>query len=226
MHRDAEHVPDEAFHIPPYKEQYTAMTDPNMPPQQPPWDQQPGQPQPQWGQDPKAAAKAQKVYAKASRPLYKKKRLLIPAALLVIAGCSASTGSNTADTTAAETKAPAASKAPASKAPAKPAEPAIVISSKKLIAVLESNALKAKSTYNGKQVTVSGFVGDIDASGKYFALDPEKEAFIITGVQVQISDKFQDQVANFSKGQAVMVTGEITNVGELIGYQLEAETIK
>lgn len=127
-----------------------------------------------------------------------------------------------------ETQAPTASKAPASKSPAKakPAEPAIAVSSKEMIALLEGNALKAKNTYEDKRVTVSGFVGSIDASGDYFALDPTRDAFILTGVQVRTSDKFQDQVANFSKGQAVTVTGKITNVGEVMGYSLKAETIK
>lgn len=189
--------------------------------------------------NPKADKAARKAYDKANRPFYKKKRVIIPAALLAIIGFSAASGGGGSDTVATdnasdtateapdtpETKAPAASKAPA-KAAAKPAEPAIVVSAKELIAVLEGNALKAKNTYDGKRVTVSGFVGSIDASGDYFSLDPEPEALVFTGVQVLTSEKFQDQVANFSKGQAITVTGKIDDVGEIMGYSLKAETIK
>ena len=99
-------------------------------------------------------------------------------------------------------------------------------SAQEMISLLESNALNAKNTYNDKRVTVTGFVGSIDASGDYFSLDPKPDAFILTGVQVQTDEKFLDQVASFSEGQAVTVTGTITNVGEIMGYSLEAETIK
>ena len=129
---------------------------------------------------------------------------------------------------AASAKAAPAKAAPAKAAPAKaaPAKAAVVTSSKKMILLLESNALKAKNTYEDKRVTVTGFVGSIDASGEYFSLDPAPDAFILTGVQVQTDEKFLDQVANFSEGQAVTVTGTITNIGEVLGYSLEAETIK
>lgn len=188
----------------------------------------PGQP-PQF-QDPKAAKAAAKAYAKASRPLYKKKRVIIPAALLVVgiaANAGGGGGTTTIETAAADKPAAAEAAAPAAAKPAaKPAEPAIVTSSKEMIELLEGNALKAKNTYDDKQVTVTGFVGNIDASGDYFSLDPEPDAMIFTGVQVQTSDKFADQLANFEKGQAVTVTGKITNVGEVMGYSLKAETIK
>jgi hypothetical protein len=126
---------------------------------------------------------------------------------------------------AAPAEAPAA--APAEAAPAAaPAEPALAVSAREMIDVLEGNALNAKKTYEGKQVTVTGFVGNIDASGDHFSLDPEPEAIIFTGVQVQTGKKFQDQLASFSAGQAVTVTGKITNVGEVMGYSLEAATIQ
>lgn len=195
----------------------------------------PGQPE-----NPKAAAKAAKAYAKASRPLYKKKRVLIPAALVVLGiAAAAGGGGDETDTTTASTSvesnepasdvsAPAAVKVPAATKKAAPvaAAPAIKTTSKELIALLEGNALKAKNTYEDKRVTVTGFVGSIDASGDYFALDPEKDAIVFTGVQVRTSDKFKDQVADFTKGQAITVTGKITGVGEVLGYSLKAETIK
>lgn len=146
---------------------------------------------------------------------------------LSLAACGVPTDASTNDAQAEETS---SSSAPAAKKPAakpKPApKPAMKVSAKQLISVLEGNALKAKNTYKGKRVTASGFVGNIDASGKYFSLDPEPDAFILTGVQVQLDKKFQKQVSNFEKGQKVTVTGEITDVGEVMGYELEAEAIK
>ena len=178
----------------------------------------------------KAAAKA---YAKAQRPFYKKKRVLIPAAILGIAVISSLAGGgggtdsvDTASDTSSSAPATTESKTPAAPAPAKPKPAAITVTAKELIDTLEANALKAKNTYNDKQVTVSGFVGSIDASGDYFALLPEPDAMVFTGVQVRTDEKFQDQMANFTQGQAVTVTGKIDDVGEVLGYQLKAETIK
>ena len=178
----------------------------------------------------KAAAKA---YAKAQRPFYKKKRVLIPTAILGIAVISSLAGGgggtapvDTARATSSSAPATTESKTPAAPAAAKPKPAAITVTAKELIDTLEANALKAKNTYNDKQVTVSGFVGSIDASGDYFALLPEPDAIVFTGVQVRTDEKFQDQLATFTQGQAVTVTGKIDDVGEVLGYQLKAETIK
>ena len=206
-------------------------------PQQPGWGPPPQGPPPQgWQQGPPPEAK---------RPWFKKKRIMIPLVLLglfvfgsALGGGSATDSTNTSNDTATEKPAddaPAAPKAaaseaaapaPAAPAPAAPAPAAIVTTAKEMIEVLEENALKAKNTYNGKTVTVSGFVGSIDASGKYFSLDPSAEAFVLTGVQVQTGKKFQDQLASFRQDQPVTVTGKITNVGEVLGYSLEAATIQ
>jgi hypothetical protein len=211
-------------------------------PQQPGWGDQPGQQpqqpgQPGWGnqapmskKDAKAQAAAAKAYSKSQRSWFAKHKILtafgalflLAVIISVASGGGSGGGGDSVSTDAGSSSDSADAKAP--KAPA-PAEPAMVVSADELIAALEGNALKAKNTYEGKRVTVSGFVGNIDASGKYFALDPSAEAFVLTGVQVRTSKKFQDQVANLSQDQAVTVTGKITGVGEVLGYSLEAETI-
>jgi hypothetical protein len=166
-----------------------------------------------------------------SESMFKKKRVLIPAAFLAISTALTACGASTTETadTASESKAPAAApatKAPAKKPAAKPAAPAITTSAKEMIAVLEGNALKAKNTYEDKQVTVTGFVGNIDASGKYFSLLPEKGAIIFTGVNIDTGKKFADQIANLTADQPVTVTGKVTDVGEVGGYRIKAVTIK
>ncbi len=197
-------------------------------PQQPEYGQQP----PLNKKDAKAQAAAAKAYSKSQRSWFAKHKILTALGAFILLGViiSAANGgggggsdSTTAGSSSDSAGTPADGPAPAEPAPAKPA---IVVSAKEMIEVLEGNALKAKNTYEGKRVTVKGFVGTIDASGNYFALDPEPDAFIITGIQVQTSEKFQDQVASFTAGQPVTVTGKITNVGEVMGYSLEAGTIK
>lgn len=191
-----------------------------------------------WGHQPplnkkeaKAQAAAAKAYSKSQRSWFAKHKILTALGvfiLLAIVISVASGGGGGDGTVTADNGSSDSANAPAADAPEEPApaEPAIVVSAQEMISVLEANALNAKNTYEGKRVTVSGFVGNIDASGDYFALDPEPDAFILTGVQVQTSEEFQDRVASFSEGQAVTVTGTVTDVGEIMGYSLEAETIE
>jgi hypothetical protein len=190
-----------------------------------------GHQQPLNKKEAKAQAAAAKAYSKSQRSWFAKHKILTALGvfiLLAIVISVASGGGGGDDTVTADNGSSDSADAPAADAPEEPApaEPAIVVSAQEMISVLEANALNAKNTYEGKRVTISGFVGNIDASGDYFALDPEPDAFILTGVQVQTSEEFQDQVASFSEGQAVTVTGTVTDVGEIMGYSLEAETIE
>lgn len=209
--------------------------------------------------DAKARAKGEKAYRKAQRPWYKKKRFILPLALVVLIALFSALGGGdeTANQEGAPTPSPTQSQSNEDAAAAEesdaaaaeesegpeetteaveaaaepeetsePAPEAIEVSAQEMIDTLEGNALNAKNTYEGQRVTVSGVVGNIDASGNYFSLDPEPEAFILTGIQVQTSEEFLDQVATFSAGQAVTVTGMVTDVGEVLGYSIEAETIE
>ncbi len=104
--------------------------------------------------NPKADRAAAKAYAKAQRPLWKKKRVIIPALLvglgIVIAATGGGGGSDTAKTTknaaiathAPAVKVPAAKATAAAKAPVKPAETSG-----------QRNAKKAAANY----LTVSAF---------------------------------------------------------------------
>ncbi len=190
-----------------------------------------GHQQPLDKKEAKAQAAAAKAYSKSQRSWFAKHKILTALGvfiLLAIVISVASGGGGGDDTVTADNGSSDSADAPAADAPEEPApaEPAIVVSAQEMISVLEANALNAKNTYEGKRVTVSGFVGSIDASGDYFSLDPEPDAFILTGVQVQTSEEFLNQIASFTEGQAVTVTGTVTNVGEVMGYSLEAETIE
>lgn len=163
--------------------------------------------------DAKAKAKADKAYSKAVRPAYKKKRfwalgiIVIAIAAQGVGGEGGSSESQS-ETTSNEVAA---------------TEPAVEVSAAQLVSELESNALSAKNKYNGKRVIVTGKLSNIDASGDYFSLEGKDFSFI--NIQVFIDEKFIDTVSAFKKGQSVTVTGEVTNVGELLGYSIKAISI-
>ncbi|KAF1084317.1 tRNA-anti-like protein [Sporotomaculum syntrophicum] len=107
-----------------------------------------------------------------------------------------------------------------------PQEPPMVVTVAKLVSDLDNNALNASNTYKGEYVEVTGTLVNIDSSGGYFTLEPYNDSFTFTNVQCFIEEEHLDAVAKFTDNQQVTVVGTITDVGEIMGYSLEVETIK
>ncbi len=176
--------------------------------------------------DAKAQAKADKAYKKAMRPWFKKKRfwLLGLFALGVISsalnggggGTASNAGSSQVEAVAPEAK----TEAPA----AEPEAPVVEVTTGQLLSDLEENALAAKRDWDGKRVTLTGKLRNIDSSGSYFTISGDAE-FSIISVQVYIDESLVEAVSAFKKGQTVTVTGEITDVGEIMGYSVTAQSI-
>ena len=170
----------------------------------------------------KAEAKSAKAHAKAMRPWYKKKRYIVPLGLMAVAAnLFAASTTDTDDTAETGTTQVAVTEGESSTP-----TPALSVTVKELVDALDSNALNAKNTYEDERVEVTGFVGNIDASGNYFGLDPARDGVYFINVQVAIDESFSEQVATFNTGQKVTVTGTVTTVGEVLGYGLDAESIE
>ncbi len=177
-------------------------------PQQPnPYGQAPGQPYP-----PQPPAKQKKKW-------YKRPIVWILAVIVVIA--IAVNGANGGNDKAASSTAPDSTTSEA----AEPRTP-MSVTAATMIDDLESNALKAETTYKGQYVEVTGYVSNIDAQGKYFSVDGGPDTFTFTNVQAFITPEQQAQVAEFSKGNQVVFTGEVTDVGEVMGYSIDVESIQ
>ena len=96
-----------------------------------------------------------------------------------------------------------------------------------LINDLDSNALKAEKTYDGKNLKLTGKVSNIDSDGEYISLEPSDNSFSFTSVQCYISDEAQlEMVMELSVGQNITVYGEVTSVGEILGYSLKLHKIE
>lgn len=93
-----------------------------------------------------------------------------------------------------------------------------------MMALLNKNALKAQKTYEDMYVEVTGRLAVIDSSGSYISLFPQNDQFAIVGVQCSIqNDEQLDIVSNLEIGDTVTVQGQITNVGEIMGYTLNID---
>ena len=102
----------------------------------------------------------------------------------------------------------------------------LVVSVDKLVEDLDNNALNASNTYKGKYVEVTGQLATIDSGGKYFSLNPMNDSFTMTNVKCDITQEQVGTVSKFTQKQKVIVTGTITDVGEIMGYSLKVESIK
>ncbi len=97
-----------------------------------------------------------------------------------------------------------------------------------LFDALKANALKAKKTYEGKYVEITGYVTNIDASGDYISIGASKDNYdyFLDSIQCYVeNDEQLDRVMELSDGEKVTIRGKITTVGEVMGYSLDIESI-
>ena len=87
---------------------------------------------------------------------------------------------------------------------------------------LEENALKASENHKGENVRITGRLGAIDSSGKYISLLPDDQ-FAFIGVTCYIKN---DETKELSKDAQVTLTGNIKDVGEVLGYSLNIDNIE
>jgi hypothetical protein len=89
------------------------------------------------------------------------------------------------------------------------------------------NALKAKNTYINQYVSLTGKLGTIDSDGKYISLMPTDDDWAIQGIMCYIKNEEQlNKVMNMTKDDIIVVNGKITDVGEVMGYTLDIDSIE
>lgn len=94
----------------------------------------------------------------------------------------------------------------------------------KMIDDLETNALAAKDTYQNKYVEICGEISTIDASGDYISLIP-KDGSALNSILCKIYDnELREFIMIHKKGDMITVQGQITDVGEVLGYVLRSHT--
>lgn len=95
-----------------------------------------------------------------------------------------------------------------------------------MVKILEENALKAEGTYQDKYVEVTGKLSVIDSDGNYIALTTVEESWSFINVQCFIkNDEQLQKVMEMKKDDIVTLKGHVTNIGEVLGYQLDIESI-
>lgn len=124
-----------------------------------------------------------------------------------------------------EEKAPAQEEAPAEEAPAEQPVEYAAYTVNEMMADLDNNAASASDKYKGQYLEITGRLSNIDSDGKYISLHSDDE-FAIIGVQCYLkTDEQKQAIRQFSKDQTVTVRGKCTDVGEVLGYSLDVDSI-
>lgn len=195
---------------------------------------------PEAKRDGKAQAAAEKAYRKASRPWFKKKRFILPLAIVLIMIISSIANGGKKDDSsatvapatdvsaaapAAAAPAPAATEAPAPAAPpAKAAAAEVVpVDAAQLLADFKGNEAAADAKYKGKVLQVTGSVDKVDTE----FLDKDQYIVRLDGgdqysfLHVNCSDVPAAKAATLVPESTITVRGTFQDGGDL-GVELKA----
>ncbi|MDT4373988.1 hypothetical protein RO787_11590 [Blautia coccoides] len=95
-----------------------------------------------------------------------------------------------------------------------------------LMDALDANAMNASDTYKDQYLEITGKLNVIDSSGKYISLTPADDEYAILGVQCYIKNEEQKSaVSGMTVGDIITLRGKCKDVGEIMGYALDIDSI-
>lgn len=95
-----------------------------------------------------------------------------------------------------------------------------------LINDLESNAMRAESTWKDKYVQVTGYLYNIDSDGSFFNITDAPNEYHSINIRMGKSESVKNVIMNKNIGDKVVVKGKITGVGEILGISVDAESVE
>ncbi|MBQ7147871.1 MAG: hypothetical protein IJR96_03870 [Pseudobutyrivibrio sp.] len=149
--------------------------------------------------------------------------------VLLLIGCVAGSGSDSSKSDTASTSSTTSTGNSASSSDVAETEEEIEyiqVSKEELSDALQGNALKASDTYKDKYLEISGYLDVIDSSGKYISINSGDDDFSFLSVQCYIkNDDQKATIMDMSRGDALIIKGKCTDVGELMGYSIDIDEI-
>lgn len=92
---------------------------------------------------------------------------------------------------------------------------------------LDANALKAEATYQNKLICVTGKIMNFDSDGSYITIEPvDADDWNFSSVMCKMqTDDQRNFLLEKVVGDTVTVKGEITSIGEVLGYTMKIHEI-
>lgn len=95
-----------------------------------------------------------------------------------------------------------------------------------LIKALDENPAKASKTYKNEYLELTGTLSNIDSDGAYIGIEGNDE-FSLINVQCYIkNEKQENKILEMSIGDKITIKGKCTDVGEVLGYSIDIDSIK
>lgn len=164
-----------------------------------------------------SAKRCPKCGTKNQKPIYKRPWFIILVLLIVAAAGAGAGGGKSEDTS---------SKTSSSKEEKKEEITYTAYDVSQLMDDLDSNAMNASDTYKDQYVELTGRLSNIDSSGEYIDILPENDEFAIIGVQCYVKNEEQkESIKEMSIDDTITVKGKITDVGEVLGYSLDIDSV-
>lgn len=99
------------------------------------------------------------------------------------------------------------------------------VSAETLLTTLEENALRAENTYQDAYVEITGELSVIDSDGSYIGIDDG--SFTMINISCYVTDESQlNTILEMNIGDTVIVKGQVTDVGELLGYFVDIHDLE
>lgn len=98
-----------------------------------------------------------------------------------------------------------------------------VVDLRTMLDELDENALKAEREYQDKYIEVTGRIDNFDSDGDYISIEPTNaDAWNFNNVMCYIEDDAQlEFLLEKSVGDTVTIRGQVTSIGEVLGYSIE-----
>ena len=148
-------------------------------------------------------------------------------AIIVIGGAAGSGGSKSSTTQSPSSS--TVSSSSSSTDNTAPQEAAVIeytdVTADELVSTLDNNSAAASAKYKGQYLSVTGKLSVIDSDLKYISLSSNDD-FSFTTIHCTIKNEEQKQaILNMNKDDVITVKGKCTDVGEIMGYSLDIDSI-
>lgn len=141
-------------------------------------------------------------------------------------GGSGSSSSSSSTSSAASSSAKAETVASSASEPAEVTIEYTAYSVDDMVSDLQSNALSASNKYKDQYIEITGRLSNIDSSGEYITLSPIDDPYSFVSVMCYIQNDEQTQrVMQMSTDETITLRGKCTDVGEVLGYYLDIDSI-
>lgn len=92
---------------------------------------------------------------------------------------------------------------------------------------LNNNALRAETKYQNKYVVLTGYLNGIDSDGEYISIQATSDEWEFDYAMCYLrTDEQKAVVVNLNEGDKITIKGQITTIGEVIGYGVDVHSIE